>query len=280
MLEFNKELHYNIIMLVSHESPISILDHSRHYNDYEYALVHLFETHPKYYNFFKTSLLLSREVMLDNSIFELGTSFDSGKFADYINELKPTYYIVPDVLEESKATMTSFWSFINEYQDLPGLKVGVVQGKTYDELITCYEFMAGYADYIAISFDYSFYQVIGRATSDDPERAKLERMCDGRQKLINMLIADGIWEHTKPHHLLGCSLAKEFSHYANIKSIRSVDTSNPVVAGIVGQRYLKEIGLYNKPKVLLADLIDAELTADQMNDVIYNVEEFKNICNA
>jgi hypothetical protein len=280
MLEFVKELHYNIIMLVSHESPISILDHSRHYNDYEYALVHLFETHPKYYNFFKTSLSLGREVMLDNSIFELGTAFDSVKFADYINELKPTYYIVPDVLEESKATMESFWSFITEYEDLPGLKVGVVQGKTYDEIIACYEFMVGYADYIAISFDYSFYQVIGIATSDNPERAKLERMCDGRQKLINMLIADGIWDHTKPHHLLGCSLSKEFSHYANIKSIRSVDTSNPVVAGIVGQRYLKEIGLYNKPKVLLADLIDAELTADQMNDVIYNVEEFKNICNA
>jgi hypothetical protein len=216
--------------------------------------------------------------MLDNSIFELGTAFDSDKFADYIHELKPTYYIVPDVLEESKATMESFWSFTNDYQMVPGLKVGVVQGKTYDELITCYEFMAGYADYIAISFDYSFYQVIGRATSDNPEQAKLERMCDGRQKLIDMLITDGIWEHTKPHHLLGCSLANEFSYYSNVKSIRSVDTSNPVVAGIVGQRYLKGIGLYNKPKVLLADLIDAELTADQMSDVIYNVEEFKNIC--
>ena len=264
-------------MLVSHESPISILDHSRHYNDYDYALVHLFETHPEYYTFFKSSLSLGREVMLDNSIFELGIAFDSDKFADYINELKPTYYIVPDVLEEGKATMTSFWSFITKYEDLPGLKVGVVQGKTYDELIACYEFMVGYADYIAISFDYSYYQIIGRATSDNPERAKLERMCDGRQKLINMLIADGIWDHTKPHHLLGCSLAKEFSYYPNVKSIRSVDTSNPVVAGIVGQRYLREIGLYNKPKVLLADLIDAELTADQMSDVIYNVEEFKHI---
>ena len=264
-------------MLVSHESPISILDHSRHYNDYDYALVHLFETHPEYYTFFKSSLSLGREVILDNSIFELGTAFDSEKFAGYIYELKPTYYIVPDVLEEGKATMTSFWSFITKYEDLPGLKVGVVQGKTYDELIACYEFMVGYADYIAISFDYSYYQIIGRATNYNPERAKLERMCDGRQKLINMLIADGIWDHTKPHHLLGCSLAKEFSYYPNVKSIRSVDTSNPVVAGIVGQRYLREIGLYNKPKVLLADLIDAELTADQMSDVIYNVEEFKHI---
>lgn len=281
MLEFVKELHYNIIMLVSHETPISILDHSRHYNDYDYALVHLFDTHPKYYSFFKTSLNLGREVMLDNSIFELGKAFNSDKYADYINELKPTYYIVPDVLEDYKETRTSFYHFTREYEDLPGLKVGVVQGKTYDELVECYKFMSDFADYIAISFDYSYYQIIGRSTNGDPERAKLERMCDGRKKFISMLIEDGIWDWQKPHHLLGCSLAKEFGEcngYTRVSNIRSVDTSNPVVAGIVGQRYLKGIGLYNKPKVLLADLIDAELTAEQMNDVIYNVEEFKNIC--
>ena len=66
-------------MLVSHESPISILDKSKDYNDYDYALVHLFETHPKYYNFFKESIKLGREVLLDNSIFELGESFEPGK---------------------------------------------------------------------------------------------------------------------------------------------------------------------------------------------------------
>ena len=41
---------------------------------------------------------LGREVLLDNSIFELGEAFDSDKFAKYVEELKPSYYIVPDVL--------------------------------------------------------------------------------------------------------------------------------------------------------------------------------------
>ena len=45
-------------MYVSHESPISFLEQSRSYNDYDYALVHLFETHPKYYQFFKDSIKL------------------------------------------------------------------------------------------------------------------------------------------------------------------------------------------------------------------------------
>lgn len=267
-------------MLIAHEAPISILEEIRDITDFQYALVHLFDTHPKYYSFFKASLNLGREVMLDNSIFELGTAFDSEKFAEYVRELKPTYYIVPDVLEESEETIASYFNFTHDYQMLPGLKVGVVQGKTYDELVKCYKFMSEYADYVAISFDYSYYQIVGKSTSICPIQAKLERMCNGRQKFIDMLIADGIWNKSKPHHLLGCSLAQEFSHYKHIRNIRSVDTSNPVVAGIVGQRYLKEIGLYNKPKVLLADLIDTELTPDQKNDIIYNIQQFQNICNA
>jgi len=70
-------------MIVSHESPISILDKSRTYNNYDYALVHLFETHPEYYKFFKNSIKMGREVLLDNSIFELGESFNPEKFAKY-----------------------------------------------------------------------------------------------------------------------------------------------------------------------------------------------------
>ena len=40
-------------ILVSHESPISILDQSVAYNDFDYALVHLFEKSPEYYDFFR-----------------------------------------------------------------------------------------------------------------------------------------------------------------------------------------------------------------------------------
>ena len=98
-------------MLVSHETPISFLEESRQYNDYDYALVHLFETHPEYYSFFKCSLGMGREVLLDNSIFELKTAFDPEKFAKYVEELKPTYYVVPDVLEQSLRTIGAFNNF-------------------------------------------------------------------------------------------------------------------------------------------------------------------------
>ena len=266
-------------MLVSHETPISFLEESREYNDYDYALVHLFETHPEYYSFFKCSLGMGREVLLDNSIFELKTAFDPEKFAKYVEELKPTYYVVPDVLEESLRTIGAFTSFRKNYSKLPGLKIGVVQGSTYQQLVDCYRYMSDYADYIAISFDYSWYQTVGYSKNPGKgiRRANLERMCNGREFLIRKLISDGHWNHNKPHHLLGCSLAKEFKNYKDIKSIRSLDTSNPIVAGIRGRRYYKNIGLLGKPNIMLADLIDHEVTADQVTDIVHNVKEFKNL---
>jgi len=265
-------------MLISHETPISFLNQSRSYNDYDYALVHLFETHPEYYSFFKSSLLQGREVLLDNSIFELKESFNPDKYAEYVRELKPTYFIVPDVLEDGPATMSSYSSFMSKYRDLPGMWIGAVQGKTYQEIAECYSFMSTYADYIAISFDFSWYQQIGISQSSDSKLNYLERMCDGRQKLIRMLIEDNIWNHKKPHHLLGNSLPQEISFYKNIPSVRSVDTSNPVVAGIHNIRYIKNYGMLMKPEVKLADLIDHQVTEDEKTDILYNVAEYKKLC--
>ena len=193
------------------------------------------------------------------------------KFAKYVEELKPNYYIIPDVLEDGYATIQSFSDFTKTYPELKGAKIGAVQGKTYDEIVDCYRYMSEYADYIAISFDFSYYLVTGRG------KTKLERWCDGRERLIRQLIADGIWNHKKPHHLLGCSLAKEFGNYKDITNIRSVDTSNPVVAGLKGLRYNGSFGLNEKPSIMLADLIDHKVTDSEAEDIYYNTEQFRNI---
>ena len=258
-------------MLIAHEAPISILDEVDQMTDYSYALVHLFDTHPLYYRHFKRVLALGREVLLDNSIFELKKAFDADLFAKQIDKLEPTYYVVPDVLEDSVGTVTNFLKWQKEYQHMPGVKIGVVQGKTLSEIEYCYKFMSDNADYIAISFDLSYYQDIASGTN------KLLNQCAGRQLLIDHLIEKQVWNHNKPHHLLGCSLAREFSLYTPIKSIRSVDTSNPVVAGLLGKRYYKQLGLFDKPSTLLADLIDSQVNIDQLNDIKYNITEFKKI---
>lgn len=260
-------------ILVSHESPISMLEESVQYNDYDYALVHLFEKYPEYYNFFKKSIANGREVLLDNSIFELGTAFDSDKFAEAVKDLKPTYYIVPDVLEDGIQTVKNFVDFTAKYPDLPGLKIGVVQGADYDQLVNCYQYMSEFADYIALSFNLNYYLARGRGSS------KLERWCNGRQAVIQDWINDGVWNWSKPHHLLGCSVPQEYRFYVdkNIYNIRSLDTSNPVMAGIKGMRYAGDLGLKDKPQGLLADHLEAELTDDQKEDILYNTKCVKEI---
>lgn len=258
---------------VSHESPLSLLEASRSYNDFCYALVHLFEKYPKYYSHFEQSLLMNREVLLDNSIFELGKAFDTAEFVKWINKLQPTYYIVPDALEESNTTMHNFMDFTETYTDLPGLKIGAVQGKNYHEISDCYKFMTDCADYIAISFDFSYYQYTGKGTT------KHERMMTGRQRLIAALIDDGCWCWEKPVHLLGCSLPQEFKYYKenNIYNIRSVDTSNPIMSGITGLKYAGDLGLKTKPQGLLADNLEVDLSQDQLDLINYNVKAFKSI---
>jgi hypothetical protein len=130
-----------MLIKVSHESPISILQTSLLYNDFDYALVHLFESHPNYYSFFKHSRdVYNREVLLDNSIFELGHAFDSDKFLKAAIDLKPNMFIVPDVLEDGNETRRSFVNWIAEgkiarIKDVCVTKaIGAVQGKTWQEL--------------------------------------------------------------------------------------------------------------------------------------------------
>ena len=82
------------------------------------------------------------------------------------------------------------------------------------------------------------------------------------------------------HHLLGASLAREFKTYIPVASelnIRSLDTSNPVVAGLLGHRYMANQGLNHKPSQMLADMIATQPDLDQMDDIIFNTTEFKKI---
>jgi len=265
-------------MKVSHECPISILQQSLCFCDYDYCLVHLTKQYPDYYNFYKASRqTYNRELLLDNSIFELGKAFDPEEFYKAALDLQPNMFIVPDVLEDYYGTIDSFKQFEHKKKDLKNTfltkSIGAVQGKNWQELKECYKFMSDHADMIAISFDFSYYQIIGEGYHH------LERWCSGRQRFIMDLINNGIWNWNKPHHLLGSSLAKEFRFFVdrNIHNIVSCDTSNPVVAAIHGLRYDADYGLQTKPTTKLADLITHEFTEEQLDILHYNVSMFKKI---
>ena len=105
----------------------------------------------------------------------------------------------------------------------------------------------------------------------------LERSMLGRQMFIRDLMARGIWTYNKPHHLLGATVAREFKDPIYNKIIETIDTSNPIVAGIKGLKYAED-GLNEKPKVKLCELIDYQPDNATRELIDYNVKTFRSIC--
>lgn len=261
-------------MKISHESPLCLLEKSREYNDYDYALVHVFEENQMYYDFFKESLERGRTVILDNSIFELGTAFEFPKYLQWIQKLKPTEYIIPDVLEDAEGTMQNALKWKNEYSNLvpAGCKsIGVVQGDSYEDLVRCYEYLDKEinVDKIAISFDYSYYLEVC------PHPNKWMGYVNGRVNTLSRMLNDGVINTSKPHHLLGCALPVEFFFYREgFDWIESLDTSSPIVHGLLDTVY-EPAGIVNKQSVKLVDLLSAEPTPDQDLAIRHNVNIFR-----
>jgi len=250
-----------------HEAPNSIFHLVQQHTDGDYCLVHLLEHNETYRNLFKQAVNDGREVILDNSIFELGESYDPDRYAYWIDWLKPTWYIIPDVLEDMQGTINNLdaWVFNEDRKNLPGKKIAVVQGRSVDEIQFCYNKIQPFVDMVAISFDYSFFEnQIGENQEDKWMR--------GRQRLIFEM---NKWvNRTKPHHLLGTALPQEGIFYKDhYPWIYSIDTSNPVVHGLYGIRY-KTNGLEIKERMKLADMIDEDVTSAR-NIIVENIEQFK-----
>jgi hypothetical protein len=81
-------------------------------------------------------------------------------------------------------------------------------------------------------------------------------------------------------HLLGCAVPQEFIYYKDMPFIETIDTSNPIMAGIEGIKY-NVWGLDEKPKTRIDDVM--EMSSEELNrkwSYIYNnIMDFKLINN-
>lgn len=273
---------------INHEMPLELMLDPRFddLTDYSYDLVHMNDEIPEYKKYFQDSLAKGRQVLLDNSVFELDEPFNPEKFVEKINELKPTWYVVPDFLDDCDATIRSMDEWISVYlpKVVEGPKIiGSIQGKTPADMIRCYQKMASdpHVAKIAITFNSECYAALCPDLMQEGEKVDmLQVWCEGRQRFISKLVMDGIWENNKPHHLLGCAYMRELSYplYHRI-SIETLDTSNPVVCGIKGIKYDEKLGNLEKPSVRLYTMIHDKLTDEQKDLIEYNIRTFRKIVN-
>lgn len=250
------------------------------FTDGTYFLVHLFKENEAYLNKALSLSKTDRHTILDNSVFELEHPFDPDEFVGWINKINPTEYIIPDVLEDAEQTIQNVKDWIALYKnrvETSSKMIGVVQGKSYDEIVRCYKAIEPLVDKVAISFDYSCYESI----LENPPKEKLVIWCEGRKKLLEKLLEDNIINTNKPHHLLGGSLWREWTFYRNYHWIDSIDTSSPVMWALEKRYYTTET---YKPKTKLFTLIDfCPSSVDENLDItakmVSNIQTFRRACN-
>ena len=293
-------------MKISHEVPLTLLKESRIFNDYDYALVHLFAKYPEYYRFFEESLKMGRTVYLDNSLYELGKSFDPGEFLKWINKLKPTYYIIPDTFWDAKGTMYQAMDwFLNWAPKLEcnTKSIGVAQGDTYEAIAKSYRFMSSVADMVAFTFKFApdFVSNSGHAFQEmfsntskacgivevnidlNGENESTIRDAMIRYTLLRQLKVDGIIDTSKPHHLLGMqNTLFLYSIAKNCPWVTSIDTSNPIICGMIEKPYVYKSGVVGnpeapKPKEVLADFFEVEPNGRQFQIIRDNVQVFNRL---
>lgn len=261
-----------IVMKISHEVPLSMLEESFKFNDYDYLLPHLLK-HEDYKNHFIKAKSKDRLIIMDNGLFE-GVIHSETELIDIIKRFKPGIFIIPDAWNSSNISLNNAirWVKYNK-SSLPVETnlMGVIQCTTLEEAKELYK---KYADlgitHIAFNHSSELYPNIF------PHKNKLVSQAMGRVKLINELLSSGIINPDFYHHLLGCSLPQEFMYYEGYDFIKSVDTSNPIISGMLDIPYKQKGSLY-KPKTKIDNFVNHDVTLHKKT-IYYNINTFKEYC--
>lgn len=271
-----------------HEMPLYFLQKGVEEStcDGHYALVHLYEKSEEYFQHTLNTLKKGREVILDNSLFELGEAFALDDYLNWIERIvenTPKEFIsnltviAPDSwnnLQESKDAIVPFRRELNKKQ-LPVRIMAVCQGTTYAELLDCFLWYRIIGiEYIGINFASQAY---GETLLDKVQ---------GRQTFICDMLAPYLRETTIKLHLLGCSLPHEFElykYYENMfQSIESMDTSCPVMHALENTILgVDKLPKGYKPSLKIDEVFFKQNFSDaQERSVKLNCQFFEDLCNS
>lgn len=259
---------------VFHEAPLSIMDKVQQHTDGDYCLPHLCDQRKEYADYFTSAKAKGRYIIMDNSLHELGSAYDTDRLLYWINIIKPQEFIVPDVWMDYNKSVESakYWSTI----DMPPetTKVAVVQATSIYDAIACCDMYKnlGYKK-IAFSYGADYYSHLSPHPNKDLAKAL------GRIAAISKLYACGALESTDRIHLLGTCIPGEFQFYSDFPFIESIDTSNPVMAGLEKIKYVAPLGLTEKPKSNINNAFTSAVDDETYGVVLHNIKMFKTINN-
>lgn len=268
---------YNIIMIkISHEFPKNyyLEGLTDDLVDYQYCLAHRYLNDPDYKEYFR-KYKEHGTVYLDNSLFELGSSFSGSTYFSIINDLNPDYYFLPDVFNKTLKNVESQLSFFDKYgsRTLISTPIAVCHGRTPDDILDSFKIfdkILPEGALIAIPFgshawlnEEEDFGYMGASEYLDVD----SRMAVNRGLFINIYYTT---LKSRGLHLLGCKGLGEIPFILESKDIiKSIDTSLPVATALEG----KEIKINYKPKYRIDEHFDIPVT--NMDLIRKNVESFR-----
>lgn len=283
------------------ELPITMLKkYNKNLNSFDFVLFHLYESDKNYREYFLNMRRTNPErlMILDNSAYEFfvkGEKLDLKRYAEVVSDLCPNYYILPDVLMDTKKTCEGVRNFLkggdgvflNKWRAQTTTQpIAVVQGNSKEEMQACMTFYIekGIKN-IAIPFHNSFFKDdydwcdgdIAYAFSSNGYNYFTEdiRYASGRAMWVKENI--NVLNTFRKIHLLGshCPAEKAFYESLDIPNL-TMDTGYPVKCAIEGF----ELGTEkSKPNIIIDDFMNEVLPLKTQELIVKNVTKFKNYTN-
>ena len=258
-------------MKINHEVPRALLTLSEQFNNYDFVLPHLLDEDDEYKQYFIEAKRKGRYLIMDNSLHELGHAYDSKRLLYWIEQLEPDEFIVPDVWEDMHQTCRSAKEWKQYTYPSCTTLVAVVQANSYGNAVECYFNLEGLGyKKLAFSYGANYYNDIFEHENKDLGKAM------GRSGVIHKMYESGIIKDDSRIHLLGCAIPQEFKYYKGFNFIKSIDTSNPVMAALEGIKY-DDFGLEEKPKANMNDHFDITIDNVNLELLEHNIKTFRTI---
>lgn len=277
-------------MKINCELPNQMLSMNIDLNEYDFVLLHLFQSDPIYKEYYKglRSTHRSRLMIFDNSAYEFfvrGIELDIEAFKKAILELQPDLFLLPDVLMDRNKTIEKTQQFLDVWDENDASRpMAVLQGNSPEELIECANIYKGLnITHIAIPFHNSFlkeysknYNSVYNNHLRNDWRLRLGKIdVDDEYALGRILFIYNyrdVLSQFKHVHLLGSHRPFEKFYEQDFDFIKTMDTGYPVKCGIVGYELGKEP---QKPDVIIDDFLNKDISIHTQKLISNNIGIFK-----
>lgn len=271
----------------AYEIPIPYLQLLSVYNDFDFILSFLVKESSEYEQFYNSS---KKYKLLDNSLFEKGVACSEDELLTTALRVKADEIIIPDVPQNANETLKNIEQFCT--RNTSNVKLAaVIQGKTYSEFRNtylrmlkypintfCIPFIMMFEDVLGDKYKYALECAVTEHNEYAENRVRTDAYFQCRVGVIAEMERDKIIIPGKRYHLLGCSNPREIWYQNQVKWITSIDSSNPITAGINNSMYDYNEGLKIKPK-RVNDYFTHKMDIAQLGFTLYNfsiINEWKN----